>query len=112
MTKPQNDLCTQRRLRSAWASAQSGQSLCCPHEETLGSELPIEHTVKTLIRRDGCPGGSESSLGAHAILLVLSCRGSIMFAGYVSDPLSTLRIPVPLSHQTIDSQLDSSSPPT
>ena len=24
------------RLRSAWASAESDQSLCCPHEETLG----------------------------------------------------------------------------
>ena len=29
MTKPTNWLCTQRRLRSAWASAQSDQSLCC-----------------------------------------------------------------------------------
>ena len=27
---------SQRRLRSAWASAQSDQSLLCPHEETLG----------------------------------------------------------------------------
>ena len=26
----------QRRLRSAWASAQSDQSLRCPHEEALG----------------------------------------------------------------------------
>ena len=26
----------QRRLRSAWASAQSDQSLRCPHEESLG----------------------------------------------------------------------------
>ena len=33
-------------------------------------------TAKTLIRLGGCPGWSESSLGAHAILLVLSCRGS------------------------------------
>ena len=32
----QNDLCTQRRLRSAWASAQSDQSLRCLHEESLG----------------------------------------------------------------------------
>ena len=31
----QNDLCDQQRLRSAWASAQSDQSLRCPHEETL-----------------------------------------------------------------------------
>ena len=33
-------------------------------------------TVKTLIRLGGCPGWSESSLGAHAILLVLSLGGS------------------------------------
>ena len=30
----------------------------------------------TLIRLGGCPGRSESSLGAQAILLVLSCSGS------------------------------------
>ena len=29
---------------SAWASAQSDQSLRCPHEETLGPQLPIERT--------------------------------------------------------------------
>ena len=44
-----SDVCTQRRLRSAWASALFDQSLCCPHEETLGPLLPIERTVKTLI---------------------------------------------------------------
>ena len=33
-----NGMCAQRRLRSAWASAsaQSDQSLRCPHEESLG----------------------------------------------------------------------------
>ena len=36
----QNYLCAQRRLRSAWASAQSDQSLPCPHEDTLGAKLP------------------------------------------------------------------------
>ena len=36
MTKPTKWLCTQRRLRSAWASAQSDQSLRCQHEESLG----------------------------------------------------------------------------
>ena len=34
--KQQNGKCTRRILRSAWASAQSDQSLRCPHEETLG----------------------------------------------------------------------------
>ena len=32
-------------------------------------------TAKTLIRLVGCPGRSESSLGAHVILFVLSCAG-------------------------------------
>ena len=51
----QNDLCAQQRLRSAWASAQSDQSLHCLHEETLRPPLPIEH-----------PGWSESSLGPQS----------------------------------------------
>ena len=34
---------------------------------------------KTLIRLGGCPGWSESSLGAHATLLVLSWGGSFIF---------------------------------
>ena len=51
-------------------------SLRCPHEQRLGPYLPIERTAKTLIRLGGCPGWSESSQGAHATLLVFSCRGS------------------------------------
>ena len=47
-------------------SAQSYQSLRCPHEETLGTSLPTERTAKTLIRLGGCPGWSESLLGAHS----------------------------------------------
>ena len=47
-------------------------SLRCRHENTLGPWLPIEHTAKALIRLGGCPGRSESSLGANVILLVLS----------------------------------------
>ena len=31
----QTDMGTQRKHRAAWASAQSDQSLRCPHEETL-----------------------------------------------------------------------------
>ena len=72
----QNDPCAQRRLRSAWASAQSDQSLRCPHEETLGPLLPTERTEKTLIRLAGYPGWPESSLGVQFILFVLSCGGS------------------------------------
>ena len=56
MTKPTKLVCAQRRLRSAWAYAQSDQSLRCPHEEILGPQLPTERTAKTLIRLGGCPG--------------------------------------------------------
>ena len=36
VTKPTKWVCAQQRLRSAWAFAQSDQSLRCPHEEALG----------------------------------------------------------------------------
>ena len=48
-------------------------SLRCPHEETLGPKLPTERTAKTPVRLRGCAGWSESSLGAHATLLFMSC---------------------------------------
>ena len=67
-----NGMSAQRRLRSAWVSAQSDQSLRCPHEESLGRKVPIERTARALIRLGGWPGWSESSLGRHGILLVLS----------------------------------------
>ena len=76
----QNDLCVQRRLRSAWASAKSNLSLRCPPEETLSSELPINCTAKTLIRLSRCPGWPESSLGTQVIMLVLSCCSSNVLA--------------------------------
>ena len=41
MTKPTEWVCAQRRLRSAWAFAQSDQSFRCAHEESLGPYLPI-----------------------------------------------------------------------
>ena len=87
MTKPTKWLCTQRRLRSAWASTQSDQSLCCPHEESLGPYLPIERTVKTLIRLGGCPSWSESSLGTNASLLVLSQSGSDLSLRWAQMPV-------------------------
>ena len=65
MTKPTEWLCAQRLLRSAWASTQSDQRLRC----ALGGLLRTQaffmrtSTAKTLI---GCPGWSESSLGAHS----------------------------------------------
>ena len=47
--KKENGMCAQRRLRSAWESAQSDQSFRCPHEESLGPYLPTERTSKTMI---------------------------------------------------------------
>ena len=35
MTKPANDTCDKRRLRSAWVSVQCGQSLHCENEEAV-----------------------------------------------------------------------------
>ena len=44
--KKKNGLCAQQWLRSAWAFAQSDQSLRCSHEETLGPQLPTVRTAK------------------------------------------------------------------
>ena len=47
-------------------------SLHCPHEDSLGPWLPFECTVKT-DQTGQMPRLNLSSLGAHVILLVLSC---------------------------------------
>ena len=47
---------------SAWASAQSDQSLRCPHKAWVLS-YPLS-AQRRLIRLGGCPGWSESSLSA------------------------------------------------
>ena len=70
MTKPTKWLCAQRRLRSAWASA------------LWGAKAVFMRAAKNLIRLGGCPGWSESSLGVHAILLVLSWGGSFEFENF------------------------------
>ena len=59
-------MCTQWRLRSTWASAQSDQSLPFAWR-TVWSLATLKHTAKTQIR-----------LGTHAILLVLSWCGSVV----------------------------------
>ena len=66
MTKPTMWLCAQRRLRSAWASAQSDRSLRCALNGYLRTQAFFMQTSKTLIRLGGCPGWSESLLGAHS----------------------------------------------
>ena len=67
MTKQTKQVCAQRRLRSARASAQSDQSLRCALNGQLRTETFFMRIAKTLIRLGGCPGWSESSLGAHSL---------------------------------------------
>ena len=62
----QSSMCAQRRLRSAWASAQSDQSLRCVLSGYLRTKTFFMRTAKTLIRLGRCPGWSESLLGAHS----------------------------------------------
>ena len=68
MTKPTKWLYAQRRLRSAWASAQSDQSFCCHMKKSGVLSYPLS-AQQRLIKWGGCPGWSESSLGAHSLLL-------------------------------------------
>ena len=42
--------CAPREDRSAWASSQSDQSLCCAPKDALGPKLPKKRIVKTFIR--------------------------------------------------------------
>ena len=66
MTKPAKWLYAQRRFRSAWAVRT---------KKPWVLSYPLS-AQRRLIRLGRCPGWSESSLGAHAILLVLSWGGS------------------------------------
>ena len=60
----QNGMCAQRSLRSAWAWRNIRSSAThWMHSEDSD-------------RTGGCPGWSESLLGAHAVLLVLSWGGT------------------------------------
>ena len=83
LTKPTKWLCAQQRLRSAWASAESEQSSLCAlriAKDPKDSQGPKVSSCRQrrLIRLGKCPGWSESLLGAHAILLVLSWGGSFI----------------------------------
>ena len=72
-TKKMTWLSAQRRLRLAWRN--------------IGLLATHWAQVKTLIRLGGCPGWSESSLGAWIILLVLSCGNSnmVMIPSFLTD---------------------------
>ena len=71
----QNGMCAQRKLRSAWASAQSDQSLPFPYERSLGPLLPIEHSAKTDLT-GRMPRLIWVFAGCTVIWSVLTCGGS------------------------------------
>ena len=52
--KQQNWVCAQRRLRSAWASAQSYKRLRCALIGYLRAQVFFMRTTKALIRLGGC----------------------------------------------------------
>ena len=79
MTKPTKWLCAQRRLRSAWASAQSDQSLRCPYEKKLGSLATHWAHSEDSAQTGWMPRLIWVFAGRTVILLVLSWGGSYLF---------------------------------
>ena len=79
MTKPTIWVCTQRSLRSAWASAQSDQSISCALSRYLKTQAFFMRTAKALVRLGRCPGWSESSLGTQAFCWFVMLRLIWMF---------------------------------
>ena len=62
----QDNICAQRRHRSACASVQSDQSMLCAL--WIDKDEPSSYGQRRLIRLRACTGLSESSLGAHVKL--------------------------------------------
>ena len=54
-------MCNQQSLRSAWAYAQSDQSLCLSLEYPMSVKLLTEHHFEFLSLKRGCRGSSEST---------------------------------------------------
>ena len=55
-------MCDQQSLRSAYAYAQSDQSLCKSLEYSMRVKLLTEHKLEVLSLKGGCTGSSESTL--------------------------------------------------
>ena len=78
MTKPTKWLCAQRGLRSAWASAQSDQSLLCA--QWVAKDPSFLHADSEDSDQTGrMPRLIWVFAGCTLILLVLSCRGSDVY---------------------------------
>ena len=75
ITKPAKWLCAQRRLRSAWASAQSDQSSLCA--QWVAKDPSFLHADNKDFDQTGrMPRLIWVFPGRTVTLLVLSCRGS------------------------------------
>ena len=73
-TKPTKWVGAQRRLRSAWASAQSDQSLRCSHEDVV---LSYPLSAQRRLWSDWADAQADLSLRwAHSHFVVFSCRDS------------------------------------
>ena len=92
MTKPTNWVCTQRRLRSAWASAQSDQSSLCA--QWVAKDQRFLHADSEDTDQTGrMPRLIWVFAGCTLILLALSCRGSfINTSNYNYETGSTVMI--------------------
>ena len=80
-----NVICEQQRRRSACASAQSDQRLCCSLLRWYNISRFYSRNFKTLASFCGCAGRFVSGLVGNSRRHVLSCRGS--YAGQVSQDL-------------------------
>ena len=85
MTKPTKWLCAQRRLRSAWASAQSNQSLRRMKKAWVLS-YPLSEQQRLWSQTGRMPRLIWVFAGLILNLLVLSCRGSNIASRYVATP--------------------------
>ena len=70
--------CAQQRLRSAWASTWVWSGFSLSAWRNLGTLATHWAPSKDSDWLGRCPGWSESLLGVHVILLVLSCTGSYL----------------------------------
>ena len=55
-------MCDQHSLRSAYAYAQSDQSLCLSLEYSMTVKLLSKHNLEIISLKGGCAGASESTL--------------------------------------------------
>ena len=84
---------------------QADQRLRCALNGYRRTQAFFMRTAKTLIRLGGRSGWSESSLGAHAILLVLSSAGSFFLISLLHLYLDVMVWPW-ISSYTIENEED------